>query len=58
MRSLRLKIAVVFLVLISMVFVILGTAMYQLQKEKQIRSLDQYYQNTMGSLVEQFKVEE
>ncbi|WP_176535577.1 hypothetical protein [Bacillus cereus] len=58
MRSLRLKIAVVFSVLISMLFVILSTAMYQLQKEKEIRSLDQYSQNTVESLVEQFKVEE
>ncbi|MFN0623660.1 hypothetical protein ACK0UT_21430 [Bacillus anthracis] len=40
LRSLRLKIAVVFSVLISMMFVILGTAMYQLQKEKEVRSLD------------------
>lgn len=47
LRSLRLKIAVVFSVLISMMFVILGTAMYQLQKEKEVRSLDQYSQNTM-----------
>ncbi|WP_170958483.1 hypothetical protein [Bacillus cereus] len=52
------KIAVVFSVLISMMFVIVSTAMYQLQKEKEIRSLDQYSQNTMESLVEQFKVEE
>ncbi|EJS78450.1 hypothetical protein [Bacillus cereus] len=58
MRSLCLKIAVVFSVLISMMFVIVSTAMYQLQKEKEIRSLDQYSQNTMESLVEQFKVEE
>ncbi|PEA10354.1 hypothetical protein COI75_09685 [Bacillus cereus] len=58
LRSLRLKIAVVFSVLISMLFVILSTAMYQLQKEKEIRSLDQYSQNTVESLVEQFKVEE
>ncbi|MEK4502202.1 hypothetical protein [Bacillus sp. FSL R12-0069] len=40
LRSLRLKIAVVFSVLISMMFVILGTAMYQLQKEKEVRSLE------------------
>lgn len=39
-RSLRLKIAVVFSVLISMMFVILGTAVYQLQKEKETHSLD------------------
>ncbi|PEW07273.1 hypothetical protein CN425_01285 [Bacillus cereus] len=58
LRSLCLKIAVVFSVLISMMFVIVSTAMYQLQKEKEIRSLDQYSQNTMESLVEQFKVEE
>ncbi len=32
------KIAVVFSVLISMMFVILGTAVYQLQKEKEVRS--------------------
>ncbi len=53
LRSLRLKIAVVFSVLISMMFVILGTAMYQLQKEKEVRSLDQYSQNTMDLVTEQ-----
>ncbi|PEJ05678.1 methyl-accepting chemotaxis protein [Bacillus wiedmannii] len=53
LRSLRLKIAVVFSVLISMMFVILGTAMYQLQKEKEVRSLDQYSQNTMDLVAEQ-----
>ena len=47
------KIAVVFSVLISMMFVILGTAMYQLQKEKEVRSLDQYSQNTMDLVTEQ-----
>ncbi|MGY4808380.1 methyl-accepting chemotaxis protein [Bacillus paranthracis] len=53
LRSLRLKIAVVFSVLISMMFVILGTVMYQLQKEKEVRSLDQYSQNTMDLVTEQ-----
>ncbi|MGK0537302.1 methyl-accepting chemotaxis protein, partial [Bacillus sp. 'calajunan'] len=53
LRSLRLKIAVVFSVLISMLFVILGTAMYQLQKVKEVRSLDQYSQNTMDLVTEQ-----
>ncbi|KLA26497.1 hypothetical protein B4077_5488 [Bacillus cereus] len=53
LRSLHLKIAVVFSVLISMMFVILGTAMYQLQKEKEVRSLDQYSQNTMDLVTEQ-----
>ncbi|MDR4982405.1 methyl-accepting chemotaxis protein [Bacillus cereus] len=53
LRSLRLKIAVVFSVLISMMFVILGTTMYQLQKEKEVRSLDQYSQNTMDLVTEQ-----
>lgn len=53
LRSLRLKITVVFSVLISMMFVILGTAMYQLQKEKEVRSLDQYSQNTMDLVTEQ-----
>ncbi|GIX58466.1 methyl-accepting chemotaxis protein [Bacillus paranthracis] len=53
LRSLRLKIAVVFSVLISMMFVILGTAMYELQKEKEVRSLDQYSQNTMDLVTEQ-----
>ncbi|HHT7173938.1 TPA: methyl-accepting chemotaxis protein [Bacillus cereus] len=53
LRSLRLKIAVVFSVLISMMFVILGIAMYQLQKEKEVRSLDQYSQNTMDLVTEQ-----
>ncbi len=53
LRSLRLKIAVVFSVLISMMFVILGTAMYQLQKEKEVSSLDQYSQNTMDLVTEQ-----
>ena len=47
------KIAVVFSVLISMMFVILGTTMYQLQKEKEVRSLDQYSQNTMDLVTEQ-----
>ncbi|PFM03408.1 methyl-accepting chemotaxis protein [Bacillus cereus] len=53
LRSLRLKIAVVFSVLISMMFVILGTAMYQLQKEKEVRSLDEYSQNAMDLVTEQ-----
>nr|WP_242247726.1 methyl-accepting chemotaxis protein [Bacillus cereus group sp. BfR-BA-01523] len=53
LRSLRLKIAVVFSVLISMMFVILGTAMYQLQKEKETHSLDQYSENTMDLVSEQ-----
>ena len=53
LRSLRLKIAVVFSVLISMMFVVLGTAMYQLQKEKEVSSLDQYSQNTMDLVTEQ-----
>ncbi len=53
LRSLRLKIAVVFSVLISMMFIILGTAMYQLQKEKEVSSLDQYSQNTMDLVTEQ-----
>lgn len=34
-------------------FVILGTAMYELQKEKEVRSLDQYSQNTMDLVTEQ-----
>ncbi|MCU4980067.1 methyl-accepting chemotaxis protein [Bacillus sp. NA_165.1] len=53
LRSLRLKIAVVFSVLISMMFVILGTAVYQLQKEKELRSLDEYSQNAMDLVTEQ-----
>ncbi|PFL21540.1 methyl-accepting chemotaxis protein [Bacillus cereus] len=53
LRSLRLKIAVVFSVLISMMFVILGTAVYQLQKEKETHSLDQYSENTMDLVTEQ-----
>ncbi|HDR3329255.1 MULTISPECIES: methyl-accepting chemotaxis protein [Bacillus cereus group] len=53
LRSLRLKIAVVFSVLISMMFVILGTAVYQLQKEKEVRSLDEYSQNAMDLVTEQ-----
>ncbi|HHL0970661.1 TPA: methyl-accepting chemotaxis protein [Bacillus cereus] len=53
LRSLRLKIAVVFSVLISMIFVILGTAVYQLQKEKEVRSLDEYSQNAMDLVTEQ-----
>ena len=47
------KIAVVFSVLISMMFVILGTAVYQLQKEKEVRSLDEYSQNAMDLVTEQ-----
>ncbi|MRD39452.1 HAMP domain-containing protein [Bacillus thuringiensis] len=53
LRSLRLKIAVVFSVLISMMFVTLGTAVYQLQKEKEVRSLDEYSQNAMDLVTEQ-----
>ncbi|MEB9943643.1 methyl-accepting chemotaxis protein [Bacillus cereus] len=53
LRSLRLKIAVVFSVLISMMFVILGTAVCQLQKEKEVRSLDEYSQNAMDLVTEQ-----
>ncbi|UNP76155.1 methyl-accepting chemotaxis protein [Bacillus nitratireducens] len=53
LRSLSLKIAVVFSVLISMMFVILGTAVYQLQKEKETHSLDQYSKNTMDLVTEQ-----
>ncbi|MEK4598446.1 methyl-accepting chemotaxis protein [Bacillus sp. FSL R9-9497] len=53
LRSLRLKIAVVFSVLISMMFVILGTAVYQLQKEKEVHSLDEYSQNAMDLVTEQ-----
>ncbi|MEC2504063.1 methyl-accepting chemotaxis protein [Bacillus cereus] len=53
LRSLRLKIAVVFSVLISLMFVILGTAVYQLQKEKEVRSLDEYSQNAMDLVTEQ-----
>nr|WP_100619762.1 methyl-accepting chemotaxis protein [Bacillus cereus] len=53
LRSLRLNIAVVFSVLISMMFVILGTAVYQLQKEKEVRSLDEYSQNAMDLVTEQ-----
>ncbi|MEE6143875.1 methyl-accepting chemotaxis protein [Bacillus cereus] len=53
LKSLRLKIAVVFSVLISMMFVILGTAVYQLQKEKEVRSLDEYSQNAMDLVTEQ-----
>ncbi|EOP90990.1 methyl-accepting chemotaxis protein [Bacillus cereus] len=53
LRSLRLKIAVVFSVLISMMFVILGTAVYQLQKEKEVCSLDEYSQNAMDLVTEQ-----
>ncbi|CGG54760.1 two-component system%2C sensor histidine kinase YesM [Streptococcus pneumoniae] len=53
LRSLRLKIAVVFSVLISMMFVILGTAVYQLQKEKEVRSLNEYSQNAMDLVTEQ-----
>ncbi|WP_446325306.1 methyl-accepting chemotaxis protein [Bacillus thuringiensis] len=53
LRSLRLKIAVVFSVLISMMFVILGTAVYQLQKEKEVRSLDEYSRNAMDLVTEQ-----
>ncbi|MFB5558957.1 methyl-accepting chemotaxis protein [Bacillus cereus] len=53
LKSLRLKIAVVFSVLSSMMFVILGTAVYQLQKEKEVRSLDEYSQNAMDLVTEQ-----
>ncbi|WP_412530615.1 methyl-accepting chemotaxis protein [Bacillus thuringiensis] len=53
LRVYVLKIAVVFSVLISMMFVILGTAVYQLQKEKEVRSLDEYSQNAMDLVTEQ-----
>ncbi|MEI4830078.1 methyl-accepting chemotaxis protein [Bacillus sp. FJAT-53711] len=53
MRSLRWKLTIVFSVLISMLFVILGTTIYHLQKTKQSRILDQYSHNTMDLLSEQ-----
>lgn len=53
MRSLRWKLTVVFSVLISMLFMILGTTVYQLQKQQQSRILDQYSHNTMDLLSEQ-----
>ncbi|PDY80374.1 hypothetical protein [Bacillus cereus] len=70
LRSLRLKIAVVFSVLISMMFVILGTAVSEevnVATESQVNHLEKVA-HTMESLienmqdlrrlVEQFKVEE
>lgn len=53
MRSLRWKVTVVFSVLISMMFAILGTTVYQLEKAKESRVLDQYSHNTMDLLTEQ-----
>ncbi|MEH6888784.1 methyl-accepting chemotaxis protein [Bacillus sp. JJ864] len=53
MRSLRWKVTVVFSVLISMMFAILGTTVYQLEKEKESRVLEQYSHNTMDLLTEQ-----
>ncbi|MCM3736073.1 methyl-accepting chemotaxis protein [Bacillus cytotoxicus] len=53
MRSLRWKVTVVFSVLISIMFAILGTTVYQLEKEKESRVLSQYSHNTMGLLTEQ-----
>ncbi|HDX9577785.1 TPA: methyl-accepting chemotaxis protein [Bacillus pseudomycoides] len=53
MRSLRWKVTVVFSVLISIMFAILGTTVYQLEKEKESRVLGQYSHNTMDLLTEQ-----
>ncbi|MGG2063672.1 methyl-accepting chemotaxis protein [Bacillus sp. S14(2024)] len=53
MRSLRWKLTIVFSVLISMLFVILGTTIYHLQKTQQSRILDQYSHNTMDLLSQQ-----
>ncbi|MEH7457066.1 methyl-accepting chemotaxis protein [Bacillus sp. JJ1127] len=53
LRSLRWKIAVVFSVLITMIFAILGTVVYQVQKEREASSLNQYSQNTMELVTEQ-----
>ncbi|HDX9589598.1 TPA: methyl-accepting chemotaxis protein [Bacillus pseudomycoides] len=53
MKSLRWKVTVTFSVLISMLFAILGTTVYQLEKEKESRVLEQYSHNTMELLTEQ-----
>lgn len=53
MRSLRWKITIVFSLLISVIFIVVGTATYQLQKEKETDSLDQYSHNTMELVTEQ-----
>lgn len=53
LRSLRWKIAVVFSVLITMIFAILGTVVYQVQKGRETSSLNQYSQNTMELVTEQ-----
>ncbi|MFY0147123.1 methyl-accepting chemotaxis protein [Bacillus cytotoxicus] len=52
-RSLRLKISVVFSVLITLLFAILGTTVYQLQQEGAQDTLNQYSQNTMDLVTEQ-----
>ncbi|CAM4049000.1 chemotaxis protein [Bacillus manliponensis] len=53
MRSLRWKITIIFSLLISVIFIVVGTATYQLQKEKESDSLDQYSHNTIDLVTEQ-----
>ncbi|WP_369901960.1 methyl-accepting chemotaxis protein [Bacillus manliponensis] len=53
MRSLRWKITIIFSVLISVIFIVVGTATYQLQKEKESDSLNQYSHNTIDLVTEQ-----
>ncbi|MFD3447416.1 methyl-accepting chemotaxis protein [Microbacteriaceae bacterium 4G12] len=53
MRSLRWKLTIVFSVLISMIVAVLGTTVYQLERQQESRALDQYSHNTMDMLTEQ-----
>lgn len=53
MRSLRWKITIIFSLLISVIFIVVGTATYQLQREKESDSLDQYSHNTIDLVTEQ-----
>lgn len=53
MRSLRLKITIVFSVLISLILIVLGTTIYQVLQEKEKHSLEQYSRNTVNLVSEE-----
>lgn len=53
MRSLRWKITIVFSLLISVIFIVLGVVTYQLQKQKEASFLDEYSHNTIDLITDQ-----
>lgn len=53
MRSLRLKITIVFSVLISLILIVLGTTIYQVLQEKEKHSLEEYSRNTVNLVSEE-----